>query len=106
MENRVDTIDEMIEAFEDRIDELEVDSCTDINSADQIDSMRYNTADLLPYSEFVDTDGIFTGERGAVVTTQELEDYFYNNPDDPVIESYEGDFDSWFRDTIEFMERI
>ncbi len=78
------SLNDMIDAFKDRIDELEGD--------------RYLTS-----ATYIDTDGGF-GEVGAKYTFEEIRDYWDKEHDnDPVLNEYKS-FDEWWNDTKQSMQ--
>lgn len=81
----------MLDAFENKLAEMQnndVESATDVSC-----------------SEWIDTDGLMTGEPGQVVTDADLQRYWdseHNN--DPVLMEYD-DYDDWYRDTVRWFKR-
>jgi len=81
------TLEDMIDAFENKIDDLSATASTDIKS-----------------TTWIDVDGNFGGERGAKYTDQEIRDYWDQEHDsDPVLQEYSS-FEEWWEDTKEWLQ--
>lgn len=81
------TLEEMIDAFESRIDQLDASACSRITS-----------------TTWIDVDGAFGGERGAKYTDEEIREYWDEEHDsDPVLQEYSS-FEEWWADTKEWMK--
>lgn len=79
---------DLINALENRCNELNMNACSDINAS----------ADVGECDKFVDVNGVF-GVPGAEITWDQIVAYWNDNcDDDPVLDQY-PDFDSWWADT-------
>lgn len=96
--------DEMLQAFEGKLNELDISSGCHVEGA--INSEREVYIDDLDYNEYyTDTHGEF-GEPGGVVSCGELKNYWnQNNEVDPLLASY-LDFEDWWADTLDYLEEI
>lgn len=80
------TLEDMIDAFENRIDQLDASACDKITS-----------------TTWIDVDGAF-GEKGAKYTDQEIREYWdEDHDDDPTMMEYSS-FEDWWEDTKEWMK--
>lgn len=101
---KASTADEMIDAFEERIAELSVQSSTDVScTSDEIDAkekarqVKINNSDYS--AKYKDVEGGF-GEENAVYTLAEIKEFWNReNMGDPVLEGYD-DYESWWNDTL------
>lgn len=90
---RSDNPYDLINALEERCNELRMTASSDINASDEIEE------------RFVDTDGFF-GAPGREISLSEIKDYWNNNcEDDPILSNY-PDFDAWWSDTSTFLTPI
>jgi len=80
------TLEDMIDAFENRINELDASACDKITS-----------------TTWIDVDGGF-GEVGAKYTDEEIRDYWDKEQDnDPVLKEYKS-FEEWWADTKQWFK--
>ena len=104
------TCDDMLKAFRKALARKGVDSATSVDMLDafneKIDELEDTSSSVQASSGvYKDTQGQL-GEVGAVWTEQELRDYWKNNHEsDPVLQNYE-DGDAWLKETLSYMEEV
>lgn len=106
---RSTSVDNMLDAFNQRIAELEA---ADVSSASSLDEGADITASRTvsiyeddDWDEYEDLDGGF-GDPGAHYTMRNIKEYWNeSNESDPSLAAYD-DFESWWRDTHDYLKRI
>lgn len=96
------TADEMIDAFEERIAELSVETKTDVSCSDDIDREKERSVEILDSDNniyYIDVEGGF-GEPNAKYSLAEIKDYWNReNIGDPILEGYDN-YEDWWIDTL------
>lgn len=91
---------DLIDAFEARIAELEVESCNDITSSSDV-----TASDVVFITDsdkdiwYDDAEGLFGGDDG-MVSLADLKAYWNSAKDGDPSLAYYDDFQSWLRDTV------
>lgn len=94
------TIGDMIDAFQTKLDEVKVDSSSDIACIDEIDASR--EVDILPSDDLnmYEDKGAGFADAGEVVTLADLKDYWNRENETDLSLSYYDSFDDWLNDTL------
>ena len=91
----------LAEAKQIMIDELGFDP--NLYSEDDHWAEDLSSATKVTCNEYIDVDGMF-GEPGAIITDDEMREYWDNeHDDDPVLSEY-PDFESWWADTKQWLK--
>lgn len=91
------TANDMIDAFEERIAELSVQTSTSISCSTDSLSVEINDSDY--EYRYEDVEGGF-GDPGKIYTLAEIKDYWNReNQNDPVLQEY-SDYQTWWNDTL------
>jgi len=93
------TTSDMLNAFEDKLAELEVTSSTKVQCSDEACDVCVEIFPEDYEEEYTDVGGGF-GEVGEIITLGEAKEYWNNNHDgDPCLEYYSS-FEDWWNDTV------
>ena len=100
--------DEMLQAFEDKLEEFGIQSKTCVNSETDIAASDNKSVEIYEgdvWAEYVDDNGEF-GEPGATYNMRDIKEYWNNeNMSDPVLEGY-ASFDEWWADTSSWLREV
>ena len=86
--------------------EEDLNSATDVKASSSYDLFIYHDDG---YNTYIDTNGVYSGTPGAVVTIADMKNYWNNfYDDDPTLyEEYHSDQGvKWLRDTLSHMEPV
>ena len=97
--SKVVSTDEMLAAFEAKLDEMKVNSSKKVTCSDDT-SFREVSIDADDYDEcYIDEASAFGPEIGAIYSLGEIKEYLNeNSEDEPILDEY-ASFDDWFEDT-------
>lgn len=91
----------MMKASEGRIDELKVNSCSNINATTEFEAKQVEITHDDYFITYEDVDGGL-GESGEIYSLAEIKEYWNeNNSGDLVLADYPS-FQSWWDDTRKF----